>query len=60
MKRDPRKPFTLEEIEAKLSLAQRARVRSLAAAMAADERSLAPSRKVPGKKAKKLKVEKAR
>ena len=59
MKRDPRKPFTLEEIEAKLSPTQRARVRALATAMAADQRSLVPSRKVPRKKAKKLKVERA-
>lgn len=45
MTRDPRKPYTLEEIEATLSPAQRARIRARAAVMAAEEMSLAQLRK---------------
>ncbi len=45
MTRDPRKPYTLEEIEATLSPAQRARIRARAAEMAAEEMSLAQLRK---------------
>lgn len=58
MKRDLRKPVTLDEIEATLSPARRARIRALAATMAAEERALARLRKAPVKKARTPKVEK--
>lgn len=57
MARDPRKPFTPDKIKATLLPAQRARIRARAAEMAAEERSLARSRKAPVKKAKTPKVE---
>lgn len=44
MTHDPRKPYTLEEIEATLSSAQRARVRARVARMAAEEMSFAQLR----------------
>lgn len=40
MTRDPRKPFTLDEIKGTLSPAQRARIRARVAEMAAEEMSL--------------------
>lgn len=45
MTRDPRKPFTLDEIKAKMSPAQLARIRARTAEMAAEEMSLAQLRK---------------
>ncbi|NOT40102.1 MAG: XRE family transcriptional regulator [Alphaproteobacteria bacterium] len=45
MTRDPRKPYTLEEIKATLSPAQRARIRARVDQMAAEEMSLAQLRK---------------
>ena len=45
MTRDPRKPYTLDEVKATLSPAQRARIRTRVAEMAAEEMSLAQLRK---------------
>lgn len=45
MTRDPRKPFTLDEIMATMSPAQLARIRARTAEMAAEEMSLAQLRK---------------
>ena len=45
MTRDPRKPYTLDEIKATMSPAQLARIRARKAALAAEEMSLAQLRK---------------
>lgn len=45
MTRDPRKPYTLDEIKAKMSPAQLARIRARTAELAAEEMSLAQLRK---------------
>jgi transcriptional regulator with XRE-family HTH domain len=45
MTRDPRKPYTLDEVMARMSPAQRERIRVRAAVLAAEEMSLAQLRK---------------
>jgi transcriptional regulator with XRE-family HTH domain len=45
MTRDPRKPFTLDEIKAKMSPVQLSRIRARSAELAAEEMSLAQLRK---------------